>query len=269
MTVIAAEEPAWTCAAAWGSMRRIHPPRGPTEASHASGIDVARGCNGLCRTLALGVAARRSGAAARDAVAEIVTPVLSDIEADGTRRPRVEDPATDARASRPRVQGRVTGQANRKEERDADRRFTNTPLGKCQNVAATPADPHLLDGRRLAGDGGGRGRRGGDPSAQHAWRGGQRAGGRSSAPTPGQILHPGEFRPAAPRPARHRQKLAATAGHARLPLHLQPAAPAELVDRRLARLVLGGVRAGRAADRHCWPVDIWPTSARSPSAIPG
>ena len=26
----------------------------------------------------------------------------------------------------------------------------------------------LLDGRRLAGDGGGRGRRGGDPSAQHA-----------------------------------------------------------------------------------------------------
>jgi hypothetical protein len=68
-------------------------------------------CDGLCRTLALGVAARRSASAARDAVAAIVTQVLSDIEADGTRRPRVEDPATDASASRPRVQGRVTGQA--------------------------------------------------------------------------------------------------------------------------------------------------------------
>jgi len=65
MTVIAAEKPAWTCAAAWGSvMRRRHPPRGQTEASHASGLGVAGGCNGLCRSLALGVAARRRGAAA-------------------------------------------------------------------------------------------------------------------------------------------------------------------------------------------------------------
>jgi hypothetical protein len=101
MTVIAAEEPAWTCAAAWGSMRRRHPPRGSTEASHVSRIGEARGCNGLCRILALGVTLRRSGTAARDAVAKIVTPVLSDIEAAGTRRPRVEDPATGARASHP------------------------------------------------------------------------------------------------------------------------------------------------------------------------
>jgi len=82
MTVIAAEEPAWTCAAAWGSMRRRHPPRGPTEASHASRIDAPRGCNGLGRTLALGVAVRRRGAAARDSVAKVVTPVLSDIEVE-------------------------------------------------------------------------------------------------------------------------------------------------------------------------------------------
>src|SRR5262245_16133735 len=139
---------------------------------------------------------------------------------------------------------------NKKEGRDADRRFTNTPLGKCQDVAATPADPYLLDGRRPAGDGAGWGRRGGDPSAQHAGRGSQRAGGQRGAPTPGQILHPGEFRPAESGSAQHRQKLAATAGHARLPLHLQPAAPAELVDRWLARLVLGGVRARKAASRH-------------------
>jgi hypothetical protein len=112
-------------------MRHIHPPRGHTEASHDSGMGVARGCNGLCRPLALGVVARRGGASARDAVAEIVTPVLSEIEADGMRLPRVQDPATDVRASRPRVQGRVAGQANRKEERDADCRFSNTPLGEC------------------------------------------------------------------------------------------------------------------------------------------
>ena len=41
----------------------------------------------------------------------------------------------------------------------------------------------------------------------------------------------------------------AATGHARLPFYLQPAAPAELVDRRLARLVLGRVREGRAARR--------------------
>jgi hypothetical protein len=64
MTVNAAEEPAWTCAAAWGSMRRIHQPRGSTMVSHTSGIDVAKGYNGRCRTLALGVTARRRVSAA-------------------------------------------------------------------------------------------------------------------------------------------------------------------------------------------------------------
>ena len=38
-------------------------------------------------------------------------------------------------------------------------------------------------------------------------------------------------------------------GHARLPLHVQPATPAKLVDRRLARLVLGGLRKGEIAGR--------------------
>jgi hypothetical protein len=82
-------------------MRRRHPPRVATEASHASEIGVARGCHDLCRPLALGIAARRRGAAARDAVAELVTPVLSDLEADGTRPPHIDDPATDASASHP------------------------------------------------------------------------------------------------------------------------------------------------------------------------
>ena len=39
------------------------------------------------------------------------------------------------------------------------------------------------------------------------------------------------------------------AGHARVPLHLQPAASEGVVDRRLARLVLGGVREGGTAHR--------------------
>ena len=78
----------------------------------------------------------------------------------------------------------------------------------------------------------GRGRRRGAASAQHARRGGQRAGGRGGQPHPGQILHSRTFRPAGAEPRGHRQELAATAGHARLPLHVQPAAPAELVDRR-------------------------------------
>ena len=42
---------------------------------------------------------------------------------------------------------------------------------------------------------------------------------------------------------------ARAAGHARLPLHLQPAAPEGVVDRRLARLVLEGVRKGEPARR--------------------
>ena len=42
--------------------------------------------NGVFRTLALGVAANRGASSAREAVAEIVTQVLSDIEADGRFR---------------------------------------------------------------------------------------------------------------------------------------------------------------------------------------
>ena len=47
----------------------------------------------------------------------------------------------------------------------------------------------------------------------------------------------------------HRQALARAAGHARVPLHLQRAAPEDVVDRRLARLVLEGVREGEPAGR--------------------
>ena len=46
-----------------------------------------------------------------------------------------------------------------------------------------------------------------------------------------------------------RQELAAAPRHARLSFHVQPAASAELVDRRLARLVLGGLRKGEIAGR--------------------
>jgi LysR family nitrogen assimilation transcriptional regulator len=67
--------------------------------------------DGIFRTLALGVAASRSTSAAREAVAEIVTQVLSDIEADGKLRPRVEDLATDAPPSRPRERRRAKVEA--------------------------------------------------------------------------------------------------------------------------------------------------------------
>ena len=46
---------------------------------------------GVFRTLALGVAAGRGSSAARDAVAEIVTQVLAEIEADGKLRPRLSN----------------------------------------------------------------------------------------------------------------------------------------------------------------------------------
>jgi LysR family nitrogen assimilation transcriptional regulator len=45
--------------------------------------------DGVFRTLALGVAVGRAGSAARDAVAETVTRVLADIEAEGRLRPAV------------------------------------------------------------------------------------------------------------------------------------------------------------------------------------
>ncbi len=65
--------------------------------------------DGAFRTLALGVAAGRGSSAARDAVAEIVTRVLADIEADGKLRPRIGEPAPAGAPSRslPRTRGRV------------------------------------------------------------------------------------------------------------------------------------------------------------------
>ena len=59
----------------------------------------------------------------------------------------------------------------------------------------------------------------------------------------------GNFDLAGPEPRGDRPELAAAAGHARLPLHVQPAASAELVVGRLARLVLGRLRARKAAGR--------------------
>jgi LysR family nitrogen assimilation transcriptional regulator len=46
--------------------------------------------DGIFRTLGLGVAANRAASSAREAVAEIVTQVLIDIEAEGKLRPRFE-----------------------------------------------------------------------------------------------------------------------------------------------------------------------------------
>src|SRR5207237_7028076 len=85
--------------------------------------------------------------------------------------------------------------------------------------------------------------------AQHAWRGNERAVGRGGESASRQVLHPREFRSDGAEPPRHRQELAPTARHARLPLYLQPATPAGLVERRLARLVLGRLREGGASGR--------------------
>ena len=52
-----------------------------------------------------------------------------------------------------------------------------------------------------------------------------------------------------PRIARRSSRLVAAAGHARLPLYVQPAASGELVVGRLARLVLGRLRARKIAGR--------------------
>jgi LysR family nitrogen assimilation transcriptional regulator len=58
--------------------------------------------DGILRTLALGVAANRAASSARDAVAEIVTQVLRDIEAEGKLRPRFER-LVEAPQPRPKV----------------------------------------------------------------------------------------------------------------------------------------------------------------------
>ena len=68
--------------------------------------------NGVFRTLALGVAANRSTSSAREAVAEIVTQVVADIEAEGKLCPRFAATVADAaRQSRSRVRGRAKVEA--------------------------------------------------------------------------------------------------------------------------------------------------------------
>jgi DNA-binding transcriptional LysR family regulator len=47
--------------------------------------------NGVFRTLAVGVAANRNTSSAREAVADVVTQVLLDIEAEGKLRPLIEN----------------------------------------------------------------------------------------------------------------------------------------------------------------------------------
>jgi LysR family nitrogen assimilation transcriptional regulator len=85
------------------------------------------GPGGVFRTLALGVAASRSSSPAREAVAEVVAQVLSGIEAEGWLRLCFDVPV------------RSLG----KETAHADRRLPDPPLGKRQDVAATPANPDL------------------------------------------------------------------------------------------------------------------------------
>ena len=63
--------------------------------------------HGVLRTLALGVAATRSTSSAREAVAEIVRQVLSDIEVEGKLRPRFPDSDAIVVPSRPLVRRRV------------------------------------------------------------------------------------------------------------------------------------------------------------------
>ncbi len=68
--------------------------------------------NGVFRTLALGVAANRSTSSAREAVAEIVTQVVADIEAEGKLCPRFAATVADtAGQSRSRVRGRANVEA--------------------------------------------------------------------------------------------------------------------------------------------------------------
>ena len=68
--------------------------------------------NGVFRTLALGVAANRSTSSAREAVAEIVTQVVADIEAEGKFCPRLATTVADAAGqSRLRIRGRAKVEA--------------------------------------------------------------------------------------------------------------------------------------------------------------
>ena len=68
-----------------------------------------------------------------------------------------------------------------------------------------------------------------------------------------QVLHPRALRSPEPGSRADRRALARAAGHARVPVHLQPAAAEGVVDRRLARLVLGGLRDEQACPSGCWP----------------
>jgi LysR family nitrogen assimilation transcriptional regulator len=68
--------------------------------------------NGVFRTLALGVAANRSTSSAREAVAEIVTQVVADIEAEGKLCPRFAATVADAAGqSCSRIRGRAKAEA--------------------------------------------------------------------------------------------------------------------------------------------------------------
>jgi len=68
--------------------------------------------NGVFRTLALGVAANRSTSSAREAVAEIVTQVVADIEAEGKLCPRFAAAVADATGqSRSPIRGRAKVEA--------------------------------------------------------------------------------------------------------------------------------------------------------------
>ena len=88
-------------------------------------------------------------------------------------------------------------------------------------------------------------------------------------PHPDKFCILGNFDLQSPEPRGDRQELAAAAGHARLPLYVQSAAPAELVVGRLARLVLGGLRARKAARRADGRRAAWPISARIAERHPG
>ena len=63
--------------------------------------------SGVLRTLALGVGASRGSSAARQAVAEIVTQVLAEIEADGKLRPNLQDPVASESRRRLRERAKV------------------------------------------------------------------------------------------------------------------------------------------------------------------
>jgi LysR family nitrogen assimilation transcriptional regulator len=68
--------------------------------------------NGVFRTLALGVAANRGTSSAREAVAEIVTQVVADIETEGKLCPRLAAAVADAAGqSRSRIRGRAKVEA--------------------------------------------------------------------------------------------------------------------------------------------------------------